>query len=84
LLCLASTGLGYPGNYNATTDENRVVCVYPLSEQYGGLARLLFCQLLIFSVVAYKQVWLVAGALAYAMTYSGTAAVHVRSLRNYL
>ena len=50
--------------------------MYPLSGQYGLLPRLLYYGLLIFSVVAHRQVWLIAGAMASALTYSGTTAIH--------
>ncbi|KAL8685741.1 MAG: hypothetical protein Q9218_007571 [Villophora microphyllina] len=40
------------------------------------MARLLFYMLILFSAAARSHIWLVAGALASAMTYSGTAAIH--------
>ena len=60
----------------AYNDQNRVVCVYPVSGQYGLLPRLLYYALIVFSIVAQQQSWLVVGAIASAMTYSGTAAIH--------
>lgn len=63
-------------SYNATTDRNQVDCIYPISGQYGFLPRLLYYCLLLFAVLNRKQVWLIAGALASALTYSGTAAIH--------
>ncbi len=42
----------------------------------GLLPRLLYYDLLIFAVLAQHQVWLIAGAPASALTYSGTAAIH--------
>lgn len=50
--------------------------VYPLSGQYGLLPRFLFYALMGFSVAGHARFWLVAGALASAMTYSGTAVIH--------
>lgn len=60
---------------NSTFPE-KIVCVYPLSGQYGLLPRVLYYCLLIFSALAQRQVWLIAGAMASALTYSGTAAIH--------
>lgn len=62
--------------YNATYDANRILCVYPMSGQYSLLNRLLYYALIVFAVVLHSHPWLVAGPLAYIMTYSSTAAVH--------
>src|SRR6266536_2144829 len=70
------TTLAAPGDYNATSDSDQIVCVYPLSGQYGFLVRLLYYILLIFAVFFHHHVWLVAGALASALTFSGSAAIH--------
>lgn len=61
---------------NAAEDLDEVICVYPISGQYGLIPRLLFYALLIFAVLARRQSWLVVGAVASALTYSGTAAIH--------
>ncbi|PTU24152.1 hypothetical protein P175DRAFT_021624 [Aspergillus ochraceoroseus IBT 24754] len=53
-----------------------VVCIYQLSGQYAPLQRALFYLLLAFGVLGRRQRWLVAGALASAMTYGGAAALH--------
>ncbi|KAL5332379.1 hypothetical protein BJX70DRAFT_384262 [Aspergillus crustosus] len=53
-----------------------VLCVYPLSGVYAPLQRMLFYMLLAFGVIGRRQRWLVAGALASAMTYCGAAAIH--------
>jgi hypothetical protein len=66
--------------YNATLDEGRVECVYPISGQYALLQRVLYYGLLLFSIVSRKTPWLVAGALGAAMTYAGSAAVHATIL----
>lgn len=76
LLFLSFAGTTLASEYNAATDQDKVVCVYPLSGQYGLLPRLLYYDLLIFAVLAQHQVWLIAGAPASALTYSGTAAIH--------
>ncbi|KAL2783174.1 hypothetical protein BJX66DRAFT_319004 [Aspergillus keveii] len=52
-----------------------VLCVYPLSGVYSPLQRILFYVLLSFGVIGRRQRWLVAGALASAMTYCGAAAI---------
>ena len=70
------TIFSFKDGYNATADQNNVVCVYPLSGQYEALQRFLYYALLLFAVFARNQVWLVSGALASALTYSGTAAIH--------
>ncbi|KAL3441323.1 hypothetical protein BJX65DRAFT_322466 [Aspergillus insuetus] len=56
------------------SDPN-VLCVYPLSGVYSPLQRILFYVLLSFGVIGRRQRWLVAGALASAMTYCGAAAI---------
>ncbi|GFF41030.1 hypothetical protein IFM58399_06126 [Aspergillus lentulus] len=66
--------------YNATLDEGRIECVYPISGQYALLQRVLYYGLLLFSIVSRKTPWLVAGALGAAMTYAGSAAVHATIL----
>ena len=52
------------------------VCVFRISGQYGFMQRLLFYLLLLFAVVAHRAEWLIHGALAAAMTYSASAAIH--------
>ncbi|KAJ0421237.1 hypothetical protein BJY00DRAFT_323286 [Aspergillus carlsbadensis] len=52
-----------------------ILCVYPLSGVYAPLQRILFYVLLSFGVIGRRQRWLVAGALASAMTYCGAAAI---------
>lgn len=60
----------------AEQDSRDVLCVYPLSGVYAPLQRILFYLLLSFGVIGRRQRWLVAGALASAMTYCGAAAIH--------
>ena len=54
-----------------------VTCVYPLSGQYAPIARYLYYCLLLFGIIARRETWLIAGALATALSYSATAAIHV-------
>ncbi|PGG96614.1 hypothetical protein GX51_07739 [Blastomyces parvus] len=53
-----------------------VLCVFPISGPYNLLQRILFYLLLVFAVLCRRQKWLVFGALASAMSYSGAAALH--------
>ncbi|KLJ12289.1 hypothetical protein EMPG_12662 [Blastomyces silverae] len=53
-----------------------VLCVFPISGPYNLLQRILFYLLLLFAVLCRRQKWLVFGALASAMSYSGAAALH--------
>lgn len=60
------------------SDENwaiPVVCEWPISGMYSQLQRILFYVLLVFALVWRHHEWLIAGALAFATTYSGAAAV---------
>ncbi|KAL4959530.1 uncharacterized protein BDV14DRAFT_184526 [Aspergillus stella-maris] len=56
--------------------QQQITCVYPLSGVYAPLQRILFYILLTFGVIGRRHRWLVAGALASAMTYCGAAAIH--------
>ncbi|KAL8649668.1 MAG: hypothetical protein Q9226_005480 [Calogaya cf. arnoldii] len=85
---LINNNLGLPSNElvaNLTSPaiENAMVCVYPISSQYALLPRLLFYFLTVFGVIYRHQEWLVAGALASALTYSGSAAVHAVLLAGF-
>ncbi|MCJ1436675.1 hypothetical protein MMC27_006056 [Xylographa pallens] len=62
--------------FNLPLTEVNVVCWYPLSGNYGRLPRILFYLTLLFALLARTHQWLIAGALAAALTYSGTAAIH--------
>ena len=65
-------------SYYAYSDETwalPVVCEWPISGMYSRLQRFLFYVLLVFALVWRHHEWLIAGALAYATTYSGAAAV---------
>ena len=52
-----------------------VVCEWPVSGMYSRLQRILYYVLLVYALVWRHHEWLIAGALAYATTYSGAAAV---------
>ncbi|RYP43613.1 hypothetical protein DL770_011555 [Monosporascus sp. CRB-9-2] len=71
----AVTAVTYPINIYGGPGPD-VLCVYPLSGLYTPLQRILFYLLLIYGVLGRRQRWLVAGALASAMSYGGAAAIH--------
>lgn len=66
--------------FNSTADSDKMMCGYQLSGNYCILNRVLYYALILFSIIGHSHVWLIAGALASALTYSGTAAVHAVSL----
>ena len=49
---------------------------YYCQGNYGLLPRILFYCTLVFALVAKHHDWLIGGALAAALTYSGSAAIH--------
>lgn len=51
-------------------------CVYPISGMYTLFQRILLYIILGFIFTVRMHDWLTAGAIAYAMTYSSTAAIH--------
>lgn len=62
----------------AYTDEAWVIpvtCEWPISGQYARLNRILYYVLLVFALIMRHAEWLIAGALASATIYSGSAAV---------
>jgi hypothetical protein len=67
------------GAANGTT-EDVMLCVYPISGAYGLLPRLLYYATLVLAIFGRSQEWLVIGALASALTYAGTAAIHTMAL----
>ncbi|RYP69513.1 hypothetical protein DL769_005260 [Monosporascus sp. CRB-8-3] len=71
----ATTAVTYPSNIYGGSGPD-VLCVYPLSGLYTPLQRILFYLLLIYGVLGRRQRWLVAGALASAMSYGGAASIH--------
>ncbi|OAX79230.1 hypothetical protein ACJ72_06454 [Emergomyces africanus] len=66
-----------PNGYNAS---NTVICVYPVSGQYGFLPRLLYYASLTLAILGRYQRWLVMGALASALSYAGSTAIHAMAL----
>ena len=62
--------------FDALPEKDRVTCVYPVSGHYAPVSRYVYYTLLLFGIVARHSHWLIAGALATAMTYSGAAAIH--------
>jgi hypothetical protein len=63
-------------NITSSAGPAAMTCVYAVSGQYGLLPRVLYYALLIFTVFTHRYIWLVAGAAASAMTFSGSAAIH--------
>jgi hypothetical protein len=66
--------------HNTSDHANLILCVYPISGAYGLLPRLLYYVTLVLAIFGRNQEWLVMGALASALTYSGTSALHMMSL----
>lgn len=66
----AAATVAYQPNEYGGVGPN-VLCVYPLSGLYTPFQRILFYLLLSYGVLGRGQPWLVAGALASAMSYSG-------------
>ena len=62
--------------HNATTENHDIVCVYPISGQYGPLNRLLYYVLWAAAAVFQRWTWPSIGSLAYIMAHSGSSAVH--------
>lgn len=61
-------------------DVDLMACVYPISGVYGLLPRLLYYATLVLAIFGRSKEWLVVGALASALTYAGTAAIHTMTL----
>jgi hypothetical protein len=61
--------------YSDETWTLPVTCEWPISGQYSRLNRVMYYVLLVFALVVHQHEWLVAGALASATIYSGSAAV---------
>jgi hypothetical protein len=55
-------------------------CSYPISGSYGRAPRYLFYALILFAVLKRRESWIAGIALASAMTYSATAAIHAFAL----
>ncbi|KAJ9608984.1 hypothetical protein H2200_006755 [Cladophialophora chaetospira] len=55
-------------------------CVYQISGTYGVLPRILYYVTLVFAIFGRRTEWLIIGALVSALTYAGTAAIHIMAL----
>lgn len=64
-------------NTTVTVDQ-RVVCVYPISGQYGHISRWLTYATLLFTILmqGYWAMWLVAGGLAATMVSTSGLVIH--------
>lgn len=58
----------------------QINCVYSISGSYGLLPRLLYYVTLVAAIFGRAKEWLIIGALVSALTYSGTAAIHLMAL----
>ncbi|KAK2748627.1 hypothetical protein FQN55_004180 [Onygenales sp. PD_40] len=58
------------------SSNDTIICVYPMGGQYGFLPRLLYYAALVFVILGQYQQWLVMGALASALSYAGSTAIH--------
>lgn len=52
-------------------------CSFPISDYYERTPRYICYLLLVFTIVIRNHQWLVAGAAAWVLTYSGVAAIHL-------
>ncbi len=78
---LLSSAYALPAAGNdISQDATLMLCVYPISGAYGLLPRLLYYATLVLAIFGRSQEWLVIGALASALTYAGTAAIHTMTL----
>lgn len=82
LLAVTLFGSANAAAASNTTSPNAdlMLCVYPISGTYGLLPRLLYYATLVLAIFGRSQEWLVIGALASALTYAGTAAIHAMAL----
>jgi len=63
-----------------TAHPLEVNCVYAISGAYGLLPRILYYVTLVFAIFGRSREWLIIGALVSALTYAGTAAIHLMAL----
>lgn len=67
-----------PDHYDLTNVAvNPVDCTFPISSYYAKTPRFICYLLLVFTIVIRNHKWLVAGAAASVLTYSGVAAIHL-------
>ncbi|KAI1936925.1 hypothetical protein LOZ66_004434 [Ophidiomyces ophidiicola] len=60
--------------------NDTVICVYAISGQYGLLPRVLYYSSLVLGILGRYQRWLVMGALASALSYAGSTAIHMLAM----
>ncbi|KAM5447248.1 hypothetical protein MaudCBS49596_006010 [Microsporum audouinii] len=71
---------GILGPNETAAEDDSILCVYPISGQYGFLSRLLYYGSLVFAIVGRTQKWLVLGALASALAFAGSTSIHMLTL----
>lgn len=59
---------------------SQISCVYAISGSYGFLPRLLYYATLVLAIFGRSKEWLIIGALVSALTYAGTASIHMMAL----
>ncbi|KAF3482689.1 uncharacterized protein GIQ15_02013 [Arthroderma uncinatum] len=76
---LVPRGIAGP-NETVAAGQDAILCVFPISGQYGFLSRLLYYGSLVFAIIGRTQKWLVLGALASALAFAGSASIHMMTL----
>lgn len=71
---------GIFGPNETAAEDDSVLCVFPISGQYGFLSRLLYYGSLVFAIIGRTHKWLVLGALASALAFAGSTAIHMLTL----
>lgn len=74
---MSTNETAWDNNYGQVSLVN---CVYPISGTYGLLPRVLYYVTLVFAIFGRNREWLIIGALVSALTYAGTAAIHMMAL----
>ena len=65
---------------NPSDPVSQISCVFAISGSYGLLPRLLYYVTLVLAIFGRSKEWLIIGALVSALTYAGTAAIHLMAL----
>ncbi|KEF58331.1 uncharacterized protein A1O9_06257 [Exophiala aquamarina CBS 119918] len=68
-----------PTSYSSD-QVSHISCVYAISGSYGLLPRLLYYVTLVLAIFGRSKEWLIIGALVSALTYAGTASIHMMAL----
>ncbi|DAA75562.1 TPA_exp: Uncharacterized protein A8136_1636 [Trichophyton benhamiae CBS 112371] len=71
---------GIFGPNETAAEDDSVLCVFPISGQYGFLSRLLYYGSLVFAIIGRTHRWLVLGALASALAFAGSTSIHMLTL----